>query len=115
MVGANYNASSSPIFRELNVYRIRDMYEFEVMSFMYNFVHKSLPLPLLRIFDYHGDFHYHATRHSIDPKPPNFNSDLMRRSFLYKGPCLWLALDYNVKSSSSVAVFKKKIMYNIYN
>ena len=53
---------------------------------MYDFVNKVLPEPLLGIYEYHGDIHGHETRHSTDPKPPNVNTELMRRSFLYKGP-----------------------------
>ena len=64
-----------------------------------------MTLPLPGIYEYHGYIHAHETRHSTDPKPPNVNTELMRRSFLYKGPCIWLALDMHIKSSNSRSVF----------
>ena len=88
--------------------KLKDLFEQQVKLFMYDFVNKVLPEPLLGIYEYHGDIHGHATRHSTDPKPPNVNTELMRRSFLYKGPCVWLALDMHIKSSKSRNVFKKR-------
>ena len=84
--------------------KLKDLFEQQVNLFMYDFVNKVLPEPLLGIYEYHGDIHGHETRHSTDPKPPNLNTELMRRSFLYKGPCIWLALDMHIKSSNSINV-----------
>ena len=72
--------------------------------FMYDFVNKVLPEPLLGIYEYHGDIHGHETRHSTDPK----STELMCLSFLYKGPCIWLAQDMQSKSSNSRNAFKKR-------
>ena len=49
------------------------------------------------------------TRHSTDPKAPTAYSEIMRRSFLYKGPSLWLTLADPIKSSKTVFTFKKHI------
>ena len=108
MTGARYNDPSSPLFKRLSILKLKDLFEQQVKLFMYDFVNKVLPEPLLGIYAYHGDIHGHATRHSTDPKPPNVNTELMRRSFLYKGPCVWLALDMHIKSSKSRNVFKKR-------
>ena len=110
IVGARYNAPSSPIFKHLNILKLTDMYEVQLKLFMYGFVNKTIPAPLLNIYEYHGDIHNHATRHSTDPKPPKVNSELMRRSFLYTGPCLWLTLDDHIKSSKSKQICKNRLI-----
>ena len=110
IMGATYNAPSSPLFKELNIVKLKDLYTLHVKLFMYDFVNCSLPVSLLGIYEYHGDQHEHMTRHSTDPKPPKVNSEMTRRSFLYKGPCLWLSLDDQIKSSRSKASFKKQII-----
>ena len=56
--------------------------------------------------------HEHNTRHSSDPRSPSVNSNVMRRSFLYMGPILWMNLDDQVKSSKSKSIFKRKITQN---
>ncbi len=110
IVGAGYNAPSSPIFKELKIVKLKDLFELQVNIFMYDFVNGLLPEPLLGIYRYHGNIHEHETRHSTDPRPPKVNSEAMRRSLLYKGPCLWLTLDYHMKSSRSKLVFKKRLI-----
>ena len=67
-MGTAYNASSSPLFKELNIVKLKDLYKLQVQMFMYDFVNCSLPVPLLRIYQYHGDIHEHMTCHSTDPK-----------------------------------------------
>ena len=57
----------------------------------------------------HINIHRHNTRHSTDPKPPKVNSEIMRKSFMYTGPTLWLSLDNNIKSSRSKSIFKKRV------
>ena len=93
MTGARYKYPSSPLFKRLNILKLKDLFEQQVKLFMCDFVNKVLPDPLPGIYEYHGDIHGHETRHSTDPKPPNVNTEFIRRSFLYKGPCIWLALD----------------------
>ena len=83
MTGARYNDPSSPMFKRLNILKLKDLFE-QVKLFMYDFVNKVLPEPGLGIYEYHGYIHGHDTRHSTDPKPPNVSNELMRRSFLYK-------------------------------
>ena len=67
---SKFNAPSSPVFRELNILKLRDLYKLNVGTFLYKFVYKTLPVPLLRLYIYHGDTHDHMTRHSTDPKAP---------------------------------------------
>ena len=108
MTVVRYNDLSSPLFKRLNILKLKDLFEQQVKLFMYDFVNKVLPEPLLGIYENHGDIYGHETRYSTDPKPPNVTTELMRRSFLYKGPCIWLALDMHIKSSNSRNVFKKR-------
>ncbi len=109
-MSATYNAPSSPLFKDLNIVKLKDLFKLHVNLFMYDFVHGQLPEPLRGIYKYHGDIHEHGTRHRTDPRPPKVNSESMHRSFLYKGPCQWMALDDHTKSSRSKLIFKKRLM-----
>ena len=110
---SKYNTPSSPLFKQLNILKLKDLYELQVEILIYDFVNQRLPDPLLDLYIYHGDSHDHETRHSTDPKPPATNSELMRRSFLYKGPLLWLSLSNSIRSSSSKYTFKNKITQGV--
>ena len=50
MTGARYNDPSSPIFKRLNILKLKDLFEQQVKLFMYDFVNKVLPEPLLGIY-----------------------------------------------------------------
>ena len=110
---SKYNTPSSPLFKQLNILKLKDSYELQVEILIYDFVNQRLPDPLLDLYSYHGDSHDHETRHSTDLKPPATNSELMRRSFLYKKPLLWLSLSNSIRSSSSKYTFKNKITQGV--
>ena len=99
IMGAKYNDPSTPLFKILNILKLKDLYDLQTMHFVYDFVNLFLPRPLLNVYTYHGNIHRHNTRHSTDPKSPKVNSKIMRKSFMYTGPTLWLSLDNNIKSS----------------
>ena len=83
MTGARYNDPSSPLFKRLNILKLKDLFEQQVNLFMYDFVNKVLPEPLLGIYEYHGDIHGNETRHLTDPKPPNVNTEFPLQRTVY--------------------------------
>ena len=38
IVGANYNATSSPLFKKLNILKLKDLYDLQIKQFVHNFV-----------------------------------------------------------------------------
>ena len=114
-MGAKYNDPSMPLFKILNILKLKDLYELQTMHFVYDFANLFLPGPLLNVYTYHGNIHTHNTRHSTDPKPPKVNSEIMRKSCMYTGPTLWLSLDSNIKGSRSKSIFKKRVKQRYLN
>lgn len=110
---ATYNETTTPLFKSVKLLKLTDLMDLNMTQFMYKFVNKELPAPLLRIFDYHGDCHHHSTRHSADPKPPKPKSDIMARSFLSKAPNVWMHLNIAVKNSNSMSHLKTKLKKNM--
>ena len=107
--GANFKSPSSPIFKQLGILKFQDIYELHTNVFIFNFVNGGLPNPLLGIYQYHRDIHEHNTRQSTDPRTPDINSDIMRKSFLYQGPKLWATLDDRLKVSKTKSSFKTRL------
>ena len=115
IMGAKYNDPSTPLFKTLNILNLKDLYELQTMHFVYDFVNLFLPMSLLNVYTYHGNIHRRNTRHSTDPKPPQVNSEIMWKSFMYTSPTLWLSLDNNIKSSRSKSIFKKRVKQRYLN
>ena len=80
-----------------------------IITFIFRYVNATLPLPLLQLFDFQYDIHGHNTRHSKDLRPPQFNTALMKRSFLYDGPELWMNLDESIKNAGTRNILKNRI------
>ncbi len=104
---ARYNEHASPLFKQSSILMLNDLYNAQLGLLMYNFVHLNLPNPLLNIFSYRAT--NHNTRHGQDPSLPNFNLELARRTFMYRGPELWLKLEPNIKSANSKGIFKNRL------
>ena len=109
---ARYNEASSPIFKRLNILKLKDLYDLHVKLFLFKFVNVLLPISLLRVYKYHGDEHEHNTRHSTHPRCPIVNTEIMHRSFLYTGPNLWMSLKDHIQSSRTKTTFKRRITQN---
>lgn len=112
VTNSRYNETSLPLFKRLGILTLHDLYNQQIASFMYKFVNELVPSPLLDVFEYHGDIHTHFTRARTDPRAPNANSDIMRRSFLYTAPTVWMPLDTKLKSSNSHKAFKSNFKRN---
>ena len=66
-----------------------------------------MPSSMNNLFTYRNMTH--NTRHGQDPSLPKMKMEVARRSFLYRGPELWLKLDEDIKKNSqSINASKKK-------
>jgi len=111
ITGGKYNESTSPLFRSINILKLKDLLDLHTIQLMYRFINKELSEPLLHIFKYHGEVHDHDTRQSADPRPPKANSQILSKSFLCRGPTLWMTLDNNIKNSRTKSKLTKQVKY----
>ena len=64
IAGDNYNVTSSPLFKKLNILKVKDLYDLQIKQFVYKFINMTLPDPLLATYTYHGDRHEHIVDES---------------------------------------------------
>ena len=107
----NYDIVSAVLHATM-IFRLKDLYDLHVKLFVYQFVNVLLPVSLLRVYKFHGDEHEHNTRHSIHPRCPIVNTEIMHRSFLYTVPNLWMSLNDHIQSSTTKTTFKRRITQN---
>jgi hypothetical protein len=106
---AKYNATALPLYKNLKIPTLKDIYNIELGKFMYLHNNKQLPPSLMRCFTLNESVHTHNTRHIHDPHILTRKSNIMSRSFLCKGPEMWLNLPTLIKSSGSRNSFKSQI------
>ena len=62
---ANYNSHTEPLFKKLNIMKLKEQYEYEAAILMYKFVHNKLPLSFKHTFKFHYEVQSsHLTRQS---------------------------------------------------
>ncbi len=92
-----------------NILKYMDLHDQQVLIHMYRLVHVNISRPLLKMYEYHADIDGHNIRHASDPKLPKMHTELVKRSYLYRGPQLWMNLDVNMKKHISLRTFRRKL------
>ena len=100
--GAGWNESSSPLYYKFKVLKFHDIYKYELAKFMHHVQNKTLPTPLLKIFDdVKNDLNLNTrsrTREKL--KVPLFKLSRTQKSVKYQGVTLWNSLSLNLKKLS---------------
>ena len=100
--------STNKIHNDLDLLKINDIYESEILSFFYNCVNKNVPKALGNYFTIMGDTHNFNTRNKkYILRDPCFKSKIGRLSVKQKGVQLWNKMDKSLKLSESSKVFRK--------
>ena len=110
MVNANQYQHTLPIFEQLNLLELRDIYRMEIGKFMYKYINGDLPDPLSNIYLKTNVFHTHDTRQYDHIRPVISRLNTSLQSLLYKGPVIWNSLSNEIKQAkSSLNAFSHKL------
>ena len=105
MLNADYNEHSHPLFQQLHVLKLQDIYEMEIAKFMYNYNNHNLPSPLLNNFTLNYSIHDHHTRQYMHFRAINCRLNTAFQSILYKGPQIWNSLPDKIRSVNNIPRF----------
>ena len=98
---SKYNEHTSPLFKRLRLLKLKDIHEIELAKFAFMHQAKSLPSPLLNIYSQNSLVHSYNTRQQLDLHINKIHVDVVFRSFVYKGPCIWSQLPTEIKVSQN--------------
>ena len=93
--GANFN--TDVIIQDLNFLKFYDLLKLKICEVMYRAFNKTLPVNLNNIFTVCEDFVHKYTR-----------TNLKAMSVSVVGAKLWNELDYNLRNTKTILLFKKK-------
>ena len=95
--GSKYNAHADPLFKELKLLKIQDIFMLQCTKFYYNFTHNKLPLYFDNFFQRNADFHIHDTRNRNRVYLAGINNETTRKCIRVHIPNLINNLPANVK------------------
>ena len=107
IAGASYNAQTKPLFQELKILTVDNLVELELGKFIYKFVKKILPNPIIYLFETNDQHHNYNTRSGKFPRVAKHKTAIFNKSFLCKGPTLWNNLDNSIRSAKSLKSFSR--------
>ena len=70
-----------PLFHSSKILKIEDMYQLQLLLFMFSYYINILPSPLYSLFTRNCDIHDHYTRCRKDPRAVACNTHIMTKSF----------------------------------
>lgn len=106
---ASLNEHTHPLFVDLGILKLNDIYTLEVAKFMHKYINNNLPEALSDIFTYTRDVHTHQTRQSGFIRPAACRLTVSFHSVLYKGPSIWNTVPTTLQAIPTIERFVKSL------
>lgn len=108
MKSAGYRAHSDPLFAELQLLKLSDIYVFHVLTFVFKYVKGLLPKAFENFFLRNNEVSQRVTRNSHKLYLPRFKTILYKNTIRYQGVKEWNARVDVIGDKCSIHAFKKK-------
>jgi len=109
ITNTEYRAHTSPLFVQLCILKLMDIYQLNMLLFMYKYKFNLLPQSCAELVSL-TDVNYHRTlRKNNDFVIPRFHTEWRRNNLAVAGPSLWNPLVEQIRNLPSIAAFKQAI------
>ena len=106
---AKYNESATPIYKNLKILPLEEIYKIQLSKLMFMHTRHELPTPLMELFTVNNAIHSHDTRQKMDPHVRKSNLQSTSRSLLHRAPATWQEIPYNIKQCRTTNHFIHKL------
>jgi hypothetical protein len=117
ITNSEYNSPSEPLFIKEQILPLEKLHIFELQKLMYRLNHNLLPTNIPTAFTTDTPTHTYSTRYrQTNPMPTRLNRHhLTHKSFVQYGPQIWNTLSPEIKNSTNLKIFNKKIKSQLNN
>ncbi len=84
--GSNYSSSSAPLYKDMNILPLKDLYKLHLGKLIYLHRNEQLPKPLQTKCVTNRNIHSHNTRTRNHPHVMSRNSSIINKSFIHQAP-----------------------------
>ena len=106
IAGVNRREHTKPLFNDLRILTVNDLFEYNIGLFMYKHHHGWLP-NVLNVFRKNSDIHDHDTRQANNLEIPKFDTGIGQRSFKYQAVKIWNNILKFLIVDIKIGTFKK--------
>ncbi len=107
ITNASFNAPTHEMFKELEILKLSEVIELDLLKLIYSAVNGVLPTSLSNLFQLNCQFHMYNTRHRLDPVTSLHKKSITNKSFLVRGPVLWTNYPFDLKEKYSLKSFSR--------
>ena len=105
MSRATYYEHCHPLFCNLKLLKLEDIYQLEVCKFMFKYVNNALPKQLCNIFKRTSVIHAYGTRQTTHLRSYKARTNVVTNSILCNGPVMWNKLHNHSKTLPHIRNF----------
>ena len=113
MKSAPYRSHCEPLFLELKILNLKQMYTVSMIMFYYKYRKSLLPEVFNNMFSCRGDIHSYMTRNTLDIDLPSYGTVHLQRTLRYDGAKIWNAYKNSVDTNCAIHTFRKRIVSHI--
>ena len=113
-----FRTDTNDMHAKLKLLKVKDIYNVNVLNFVYESVNKCSIVQFQNYFRYHNTLHRHNTRNENNLYPNRIRTKYGETTLHYAGTKLWNSLENEIQNSKSIHIFKKSIknkFINAYN
>ena len=108
---SSFTAPSEPLFKQLKIFNIYQIYQFQLAIYMYKIVNGSLSPLDHCLFQTGLNVHMYDTRHKEDLRRPFCRTKKRQQTMCFQGPMLWNSVPDLVKHAPSFGIFKNRLRF----
>lgn len=110
---SHYRCHTPPLFGQLKILTLEDMYTLDLGVFMYRYSANHLPISFNNYFVKRSEVHNYATRHCDNYNLTKNKKAFSDHSVRTRGPHLWNSLPSSLKKANSVNHFRNKFKQSL--
>ena len=111
---SKYRASAEPLYANLKLMKIKQLYDYFVIIFMYHYTNKLLPEHFYTLFQPNNQTHRYITRQNFGYRHNISKTLLTSFNIIIQGPIIWDKCTKQIKTSKSIYTLKRLIKNQIF-
>ena len=115
MASAKSRDHSLPLFKQLRILPLYNIYELCVSVTMFKFMKKLVPNELNDLFVTNDEIHSYPTRQRHQLRAPRARTSLRQKTFTNKGVNIWNQISVIINHNCSLSVFKSRVKQHFLN
>ena len=115
MTFSNYLAHSKPLFIQLFILPIYEIYKYNLAIYMFRIINRLIPPLNHHQFVLNSSIHHHYTRRRNDIHTRYCRTTKRQNTFAFQGPKLWRDLPTHLTVVKSLPIFKKSVKLYLVN